>query len=262
MPTASDTPKRRLQQQEPQCGRQRDRLNQLPSPAAMRGRFVEEERHVRTNLRRQRRESFDRQRRSEMAVQPEQHCRSIAAAATETGAVRNALLQLDRESRVDRPPLRGTDAPPARRDCRRLSATLGSSQTKSIPLRVARRDRDHIEQRHRRHQRLDFVKAIRAPAKNPEGKIDLRGRTKLHRFHSRHQPRTIQDELGTDCQKRARSIDHRARFSRPRTRRSQRRASSRGEVRFFKIGLQLYTAAGSGDRARGAARPAQKCSST
>ena len=122
---------------------------------------------------------FTRQIRFEQFIERQQSGSGVAAPSAETRAVRNFFL-----SSIERPLVIFVSSKKtfAARTAKLSSpfGTEGSSQRNAIPCFPGLLDIDLIAKRNRRDERLDFVKAIAAPAKNFQRKIDLRGSENLH----------------------------------------------------------------------------------
>lgn len=108
-----------------------------------------------------------------------------------------------------------------------------------LALSIEPRDRDRVTKRKRCHQRLDFVESIRPPPENPEGKINLRRSAQLDRVHHQYRMKNLTSGkkeprerliIALDFPERGQAFDLVSDLG--------------GEVGFYKIGLQLYTAAG------------------
>jgi hypothetical protein len=133
--------------------------------------------------------------RLEKFVQSKQSCRGVTTAATQARAVRNVFLQgnLDSGSEfrrlLEKPGGSNYQIFFTMRDGGIVTGKFDSGP--GLPSF----ERQAIRQRDGRHQSLDFVKAVIAPAFDLERKIDLRRRMKLHIFISPQIFSKLQNEL-------------------------------------------------------------------
>ncbi len=207
----------------------------------MRRGLKNEKRDVGADLRREFRHLSLTQARLEEFIHSQKNRRGIAASAAESRTVWDFFGQLNANVGGDSFVLQ-------KNACGMKSeiiAVAGQGRIVAEEFDFARtrlfRNRDLIVNRDRRHQSFDFVIAVRAPAQDAKGKIDLRGRAKLDYFigtnhaegyRMNDQIKNPRDRIivALDLPTAEQALDMVGKIS--------------GEVSFFKIGLQLYTAAG------------------
>ncbi len=177
----------------------------------------------------------------EKFIQPEKNAGRVAAPATESGAVRDFFYQLDPHIARDffvlqeNPRRMKGEIVAIGRQARIIADQLDFPGTGHF------RNGDFIEDRDRRHERIDFVVAVGAAPENAKGKIDLRWRAQLdyvigirhaEGYRMNDQIKKPRDRIivALDLPTAAQALEMVAKIS--------------GEVSFFKIGLQLYTAGG------------------